>query len=170
MTRLKIAKLLFIVTQLVYLPLGWFVVFRFPAFTDGWTLFDIRVFGYSFDTGAQIIAALTPESVVLYTDRIRPLDTAIPVLLAASIIAFAWAWSERGGRRVLPVVVTGFAVITAALDFWENTQILALITGAKAPTQALIDAASSTTMLKFSSLACSLIVLSLIYSRRRKAG
>lgn len=170
MTRLRIAKLLFVVTQIVYLPLGWFVVFRFPAFTDGWTLFDVRIFGYSFDTGAQILAALTPASVILYTDRIRPLDTAIPVLLAATIIAFAWAWSARGGKVVLPVVVTGFAVTTAALDFWENTQILALITGASAPTQALITAVSGTTMLKFSSLACSLIVLALIYSRRRKAG
>ncbi|MEO0763257.1 MAG: hypothetical protein AAFZ09_15870 [Pseudomonadota bacterium] len=157
-----IARTLIVLLAVLYAVMAYLVLWRIMGMT-GLSIFDIKTFGYSPDYARSFLSALPPEGVQLYFYWMRPTDTAVLTMLAATIIAYG---VQMGGRLGLLTVPS--ALGTAILDVVENIRVSALISGAEPATNdAFIQATSRVTQVKYGLLVVSLSLLVFLARRQR---
>jgi hypothetical protein len=131
------------------------------AEAGGLAPFDMRLTGYTLDDARAFLSALSPAGKDLYLGAQLMLDLFFPALLASTIVLAIGALTRRGWLRWLLVLVVLAGMV---FDYMENFSVGRMLEyGPDGVTQALVDRASLSTMLKsqFDGLAL-LAVLTLI--------
>lgn len=118
---------------------------------------ELRVLGYSHSDVMQMLNALPIGAGEAILTDVRRLDTVFPVLLGLALSG--WLWLASTGRGfALRLAALGVPAAYTAVDLYENALVARIIGGAF-PSESLVAAASTATMVKFGLLALVAVVL-----------
>ncbi len=141
-----------------YLVMGAILYFSVLPGADGHWPPDFHLRGYSAETMAGFVGAMSEEARASYGVILLRWDRVFIVALALWLGLLGW----RGGA--LRFVVAGLAVVYALIDFAENAAIYRFIF-VDVLYPAAVDAAHQLTMAKFASLYLCILVL-IVHLRR----
>jgi len=130
---------------------------------DGLWPFDIRVMGYTVEEATQYVSTITPEGRAYYLSVERTLDTVFPALLAISLMITLYRLAPK-----LPALYL-FPVSGALFDYYENASVVQMLQ-TNAPDKALVEMASLLTVLKFASIAISVLAILWLWRKRKANG
>uniref|UniRef100_A0A2A4YYF2 DUF1772 domain-containing protein n=1 Tax=OCS116 cluster bacterium TaxID=2030921 RepID=A0A2A4YYF2_9PROT len=122
----------------------------------GWQLpFDLRFFGYSFETAEGYLTAITPLGRDWYGGPFRVLDTLFPLSVGLWLSLLAL----RRGRGLAASAAAGAATLFAAADLSENYTLMQLMAGPLPPDAALVVQANFLTMAKYGLILLAFVLL-----------
>ncbi len=163
--------LLFALMSGVYLAM---ILWSVPIITNashGLLLFDVRLFGYSFEQAQAFMAALPEDGRLFYLNVQQMLDSTFPALFAV-VMVMACVHLFRGIYRSIAIVLVLAAV---GFDYLENTAVAVMLrAGAGGLTPEMVASASGWSQLKWATLTLALLVLMaglvMALLARRKTG
>ncbi len=151
----------------LYAGLIWVLLNNVMPGANGQLPPDLQILGYTPETLARFMAALTPEARDALTGPVRLLDTAFPLVFGVFLCALSWRLSTRQhawSRMVLLIPPVGFAV----MDLCENVLIQELVAAPGPMDVSTAVLASEFTVTKFLLLFASLVALVATWARGRR--
>lgn len=149
-------RLVWIVTALAVACYGLLIWVGMDAYA-GQKPLDLRVFGYSYDQAMSLVAALPMGAAERIVTEVRLIDTCFPVLFGLAMAGWGWLASTGRGLGVrAAAILVPFAY--TATDLYENALVATILSRA-IPTEAMVQAASTATMVKFALVALAGLLL-----------
>ncbi|MEM9967291.1 MAG: hypothetical protein AAF755_04230 [Pseudomonadota bacterium] len=114
-------------------------------------IFDVRLAGYDTAAAQAFVDALSAEQRRLYLGVFRTLDTAFPVLLAATLLFGLWILAGAGWR-FSQICAAFFAAAYLVADLWENALVAEILRSTATVDADLVARASALTVSKWVTL------------------
>jgi len=127
---------------------------------DGMLPFDARLTGYSPGLAARYVATISDEGRQFYLTTQSMLDAFFPALLALSLMLTLYRLAPKW-----PVLFLTPAA-GALFDYYENAAVTQILLSAT-PDAGLVNMASLLTMMKFASVALSLLAIIWLWRKQR---
>lgn len=145
------------------------VVSKSTLETGGMLIFDSRVLGYKDPAAREYLAWIAgmPDARATYLGMFRQLDTVFPVLLTVAMGGGIWL-NTRSSNMVRRVLMLGAPGAYLLMDLMENARVAEMLQAGVGVADQVIRQASSFTMMKWTLLVVSLLVLLNEWWRRRK--
>lgn len=145
---------LFVLSVALWAAMAFGTLAHLRRLAGGLAPFDLRPFGYWPDDVRALVTALGEGGRAFYADVQLRLDSVYPALYALSRALLIW-WLTMPGRiagrdAALPLrlALMAMPVLAAALDYWENASIAAILAAGDAADRVTIGSASIATETK----------------------
>jgi len=150
-------------TAVVYVYLVFAVGAHLKVLAGGQEAFDLRLSGYAMTDVQAYMSAMAPETPDYYTQVVRRVDTAFPVMFTAVLSIAIW-FKTGGAQRAFVFLPIAYGVF----DLFENAAISAMLeAGPDGLTPEIVGVASRLTILKFATLGLAMLALARGLIRRR---
>ena len=145
----KVVAGLFIITQAVYLTMLLYTLPAVQSFAADKALFDLSLFGYSYDEAISLLEALGAEGRRVYLELQLPLDFIYPGLFAISnALLLTWVYRKAyaPNSRMFNFCLLPF--LAGLFDYLENIAIIQMIHAYPHLSPGLVTLSSTFTQLK----------------------
>ena len=134
-------------------------------------IFDSRFTGYEAGPAREYLTwiAQSPDALAAYLGPFRQLDTLFPILLTVALCGALWLHTD-GSHPVRRLLLIGAPGAYLLMDMMENARVAEMLqTGVEVADQ-VIGQASTFTVMKWTLLIVSLLVVTNEWWRARKKG
>lgn len=164
----KIFWVLVAATFAVYAVLGYASGIILRRMSNGLPSFDFRATGYTHSEAQDFIYALTTGGTDYYLGDVQRLDTVFPAMLTL-VLVIAIYHLMRGRARAWQIVLAASPLAYAWFDYRENGLVRQMLQfNAEQLPVDLVSLANSATIMKYSTLGFSVLVLIILLVKRRR--